>query len=214
MNKKKVPSKKKVNVNTKYSESPIDPSVYSVQDLITGQSNPYPLSYIETLFQDLVEWAVKDDNARKISQFITMKRIDSTTFYDWCNKFPWAKRAQNEAMRIMGDRRELGWIDKKYDAAAIAKSMHYYDKEWIGINKYHADLKKSEESNKNQSIVINMAPAPVSDMVPEREITAPEDSDGRLALEEYEEEQREVRTPEEVARKAKINRHAIKGRSL
>jgi hypothetical protein len=124
---------------------------------------------IQRLATEIIEWAQNDDEALKVSQFFLKKGIGQTTWVTWCSTFPSLQEAHNNARTIIGNRREIGALKKKYDSGIVATSMAHYDKEWREAAEWRASLREKhrQESTSGPQIVI-MEKIPTCDLVPER----------------------------------------------
>lgn len=127
----------------------------------------------ERLINTMYEWAQLDDSL-EITQFCIEWKIPRRTLYGWRDAHPDIKQAIDDIKIILGNRRRLGVIHKKFDKDMVLKDMHCYDPEWLEINKYHAELKRQEEVQKG-IVVVEIPSTPSSDRVKARLISETND---------------------------------------
>lgn len=104
--------------------------------------------------KELYEWARDCSTAYKVSQFFTTKGIGSTTWEGWVDKFEVIREAHKEAVRMIGDRREIGAIEKRLEPGMIASSMAHYDKAWKRLAEWRASLRNDKNEENQQKIVV------------------------------------------------------------
>lgn len=136
-------------------------------DCFTFQLKPVNQTFIDRLSLDLVTWAKHDDNALKIAQFFTSKDIPSNTYYDWVTKHPKMKLAHQQALELIGVRREIGALKKELDVSFVAGTMPIYDEKYKAMIEWKAKLKAEAHENSGTKIVV-MEKFASSDLVPER----------------------------------------------
>ena len=134
---------------------------------IYGQTHPISEEGIARLASELVEWATKDEEAWKVSQFYIAKGVGFNTWREWVDKYPILKDAQDAAKVAIGNRREVGALKNKLSATIASYTMPFYDLEWKSESERLAALKKKEEENRS-NFVINLQPVPSSNLVPDR----------------------------------------------
>ena len=128
--------------------------------------------YLETLGFELVEYVEKDPEVFKIKQFLALKRIPSSTYYEWLDQNEFLMTCHEFALMILGNRRE-GWaIQDNLNGPMLERSMPHYDDEWKKLHEWRAALTKGPEGQTgNITVVLDAVPS--SPLVPEK----PKDSD-------------------------------------
>jgi len=175
----KIPVSKKKNMTTipqDIKKKQKTPSTYYDQyrDLFTFRMKPVPMSFIERISKELVEWAYTNEDALVLSDFFYSKGIGSRVANGWANKTPILKQAVEEAKRLLGNRREKGAIKKEYDAGMIKATMNLYHDEWEKLEVWRAELKqKQDEITQKSTIQWVLEKFPDSKLVPKK----PEESD-------------------------------------
>lgn len=86
--------------------------------------------WAEKVARKLVNWAVTTKTALKINEFFQEENIWYKDFYRLKKKFEILDRAHDIAMRAIGDHRERGMMEKKYDASVGMYMQGLYDPEW------------------------------------------------------------------------------------
>jgi len=141
---------------------------FDYQCIFTLEMKPMNHEGIERLASEIIEWAVNDPEAFKVSQFHFSKGIGQRTWNKWLDAFPILKEAQENACGIIGNRREIGAIKKKLEAGIVASSMHHYDPEWKASAEWRASLRdKQNELNSGPQIIV-IEKIPTSNLVPEK----------------------------------------------
>lgn len=133
-------------------------------DTISFRQKPMSIEGIERLAVELVKWATHDEKAIKIAMFYTQRGIARGDYTNWMERVPALKIAHETAKEIIGNRRELGGLTKKFDAGMVAFSMPQYDEEWRQNIEWRSQMKaKESSSNGNTAAVINVIAEPVPD---------------------------------------------------
>jgi len=144
MSKTKSYSDKKIMTKAKFYEEHLC--------LNTWKMTPITEAWLDALAQDLYTWARDDDNALKLTQFYTTRGIANATMMKWIEVSPKLKAAHAAALQMIGDRRELGVIHRKYDSAMIAPMMYYYDNAWKQNAQWREDLKAKAKANAEAAV--------------------------------------------------------------
>ncbi len=104
----------------------------------------------------LMRWAEEDDSFF-VQDFCTRYKISRFKLYAWADQYPDLKDALDHAKLLLASRKLKGALFKNLDKEVVYKDMHKLDPEYLEINKYHADLKRSEQPEAQQTIVIQEA---------------------------------------------------------
>ena len=123
---------------------------------------------IDKLAQEMIEWARDDEGAFKISQFTIMKGIYYKDLERWMAKSEYLRQAYEHTLQILGNRREIGAIKRKYDFAAINPMMFHYDKDWKKMAEWRAKVKE-EASGNVAAINVTIEACPESSEVPKKD---------------------------------------------
>ena len=119
----------------------------------TFQMHPSNGASKERLAVELIEWA-KLKTSYKISQFYIDKGIPRDTFYKWAHKHECLMEAYNIALELLGNRREIGAIERKLEPSIIKFTMPLYDKDWVKREKDVAQLNDKPEDSGTKFVVI------------------------------------------------------------
>lgn len=159
----KVPKSPKNNIkdtkNTKYRFD-------SYVDIFTLRTTPVSDTWIEKLALELVDWAINDPEAFKLTQFYRLKGIGSDDMKRWKERNSKLKRAHTIALEALGDKREIGALKKLYEPGTAARTMPRYDPEWRDLEEWRASLKNKDEDKNREPQVIVIDRFPDSDKVP------------------------------------------------
>jgi len=144
------------------------PTFFFYKDIFTGLEAPMSDKGIERLAIEIVEWAHKDPEAYKLSQFFYNKGIGRDVWLDWCRKYPELERASVHAKGIIGDRRETGALKNKLNVGMVHYSMSFYDPEWKEESVRRAALKEGSSDGAKTTFTVVVDAIPESPMVPKR----------------------------------------------
>lgn len=121
----------------------------------------------ERLAREMTDWFENNENAIKIQQYLQFRGIGERTWNRWCNKYQKIGDAHEYCKMIIGNRREVGIITRKFDGVHTAFMMRQYDKAWGEEHEYRANLKsKDKESGETKFII--MSEVADSPLVPKR----------------------------------------------
>lgn len=161
----------------------VSPWLEDYLDCFQLKYKPVTEAFITRISQEMITWAKTDEKAYKISQFFTPKHIGYDTYMGWVKRHEEFAHAYNLAKIIIGDRRESGALERKFDATTVAQMMPFYDNDWKLISEWRNKLRtevKAAENSGTKIVVLDRFAS--SDIVPERP-----------------KKEAPVRTPEEVA---------------
>ena len=152
--KKKKKEIKKPNTPTKRRKSIQSREFF--HDIYTYQQKPMSIPGLQKMGAGLIKWALEDPKALKIKPFFRNLGIATNDVSRWRKKYPAFDMAYRTALEAIGDRREIGAIEKKYDSSLICRTMVQYDSEWAQTEEWRAGLRTKEEDKGNHTFVINM----------------------------------------------------------
>jgi len=136
------------------------------KDIMTFREKPVSLAVIERLSEELNSWSLLDTSLR-FKDFYLEKGIPTKTVYRWKEKYEFFNQTYELALNRIASRREIGALTRKYDAATVERFQPLYDSEYKEFIKWKAEI-KDRESQGSGTIVVQMAPAPKTALVPER----------------------------------------------
>lgn len=125
-----------------------------VFDIFTLKMKPISITFVEQLGQQFVKYALEDDNALKAMAFFRAKGYGTDDIRRWKERSIKFASAYELGKEIIGDRREIGGLKKKYDAGMITTSMPIYDREWKEQAEWKANLTKEKEQPTTKIVVI------------------------------------------------------------
>lgn len=140
-------------------------------------------AYRANLCFTMKQWALQPLSLT-VMGFCRTYKIQHDTLKDWTRKYPDVEAAFNQMKKIIADNRIMGcgnaWA-KKLEPQVFMKDMHVLDPDWLEINKYNADLKKTEDrGNVGFTVLLTQPPVqPKEDFKKEVDRTLiQKDSDG------------------------------------
>lgn len=133
------------------------------------EHRPIPITYptIVKLIAKFKEF-VKKDSVLRISQFLNQEDITDHDWYRWISKYPELKEAQDYALRIIGERREMGAITGKYRESAIMPYMSMWDKKFKEHAEWKASLTNKKDDETTAIKFVLMKDMPETDIVPKK----------------------------------------------
>ncbi len=166
MKKRTTPVKKPQN-SRKENNSVQEWSWFDYRNMLTGFNEPMNEIGVDKLAHELMLWAETDPDALKVSQFRLARGIKRSTWQDWCSKFESLREAHEYAKEIIGNRREIGAVQNKFNPGVVSYTMPFYDPEWKEETVRRASLKDGSNEAKT-TITVLTNPIPSSPLVPER----------------------------------------------
>lgn len=158
-------------------------------DMTCLRTRPVTAQWVEALGLRLMNWAANDPKAYKVSQFYLSEGICNHDFERWMEKYEFFKHAVNFAVQCIGNRRESGGLERKFDSGIVRYTMNRYDKEWKKMAEFHQKFRNPEADPVQGIRVVEIEKIPNSDIVPEKPSNLTQ--------------VKQTRTPEEVARECR-----------
>lgn len=115
--------------------------------LYSHREKPVNDRYIEEFAKEMVDWALHDEDALKITQFYNLKVIHNSVVDEWRKRNEVLSKAHAITLQVLGARRELGAIKGKLDSGIVRTTMAIYEKEWKDIEEWRSGLSKKEDIN-------------------------------------------------------------------
>ena len=122
-------------------------------------------AYLERLGEEFVEWCMATRNRDFQSQerrfsyerWIEEKGIPLNTMDRWRKRCPFLEQSIKHGMMIIGVRLEEGALTKELSDRVALMSLHLYLERYLKTNRYHADLKNSNDTTaKNTPFTVLM----------------------------------------------------------
>jgi hypothetical protein len=148
---KKEPTTGKINPqsNQKPSKKPKVVLFEEYQCMSSWRMKPVTETTISRLAEAGIQWAITDERAIKINQFLQMNGIHRTQWERWKDNFPLLQKASDYMVMVLGNRRELGLLERKYEPGSTTYMMPHYDEDWHKIVEWRSSLvKKDSDSGK------------------------------------------------------------------
>jgi len=142
--------KKKTRTKTVHPKKPVWVCEYR-----NYRSNEDRVVLLETLreyAQQIIKRAAENPNCFTVEDLFIDDGIPMRTYYSWVEKYDFFREAHENAVLIMGRRREKNGLTRKWDSL---NSMHQYNKRWLKSEEWKASLKeKNKDSDKNITVVM------------------------------------------------------------
>ena len=122
---------------------------------------------VERLANELVDWAYNNPYALRINDFLQTKGIERDVWDDWRHKYPDLAAANRMALMVLGNRRERGLMERKFEPGSTNFMMPHYDKDWREMIVWKSDLSKKEDTVSGIQVVY-MEPITNSPLVPDK----------------------------------------------
>jgi hypothetical protein len=129
---------------------------------------PITNATLERLMDNGRKWARDVKDAIKLKQWTDLNGIPWCTWQEWVKKYPIAAQGAQDILIILGNKRELGLVERKYEPGSIIFMMPHYDDDWGNMCKWRASLKPKEGEQKSGETFIVIEKYPESDLVPEK----------------------------------------------
>ncbi len=149
------------------NESKSSPWLEDYMDCFTLKMKPITEAFIHRISLELMAWAEKDEDAIKLEQFYTPKRIPRSTFDRWADKYEVLGRAKEIAFSYISSRRELNALNRKYDASTNNNMMPKYDKDWKAMAEWRNKLKIDAQEKDSGTKIVVIEKFASSDLVPD-----------------------------------------------
>ena len=128
---------------------------FEIYDLFTGRSKPVSEDYLENIGKEALKWAMELKHPQTARSYFRERGISSDTTFEWCQRSPIFHRYYRTMLDTLADRLVIGAITKELDGNFVKWKLPSYGQEWRDLHKFHADLRKQEESQKG-NVVIQM----------------------------------------------------------
>lgn len=121
------------------------------------------------LIHNGMKWAREVDDAIKLSQFQDKNGVSKYTWQRWREKYKWFDEGTLQILTILGNKRELGLLTRKYEPGSTIFMMPHYDDDWGNMCTWRASLKPKENTVKAGETFVVIEKYPESDLVPKKE---------------------------------------------
>lgn len=121
---------------------------------LNGKEEIFTTSTAERYARELKDWVMGDPEALKISQFLEKKGLLRRTWSKWLQKSDRLADMNDFALMVIGNRREIGLLTRKYDSQSTTFTMIHYDEEWRNMLSVKAKIMNAEGIASGQRIVV------------------------------------------------------------
>jgi len=151
----------------------------------TGEDKLVILEGLKEYAMWIVKKALEDDQCYTVEDLFVDEGIPVRTYYTWIERYDFFREAHNNALVIIGRRREKKGLTREWDSL---KSMDQYNKRWRDSEEWRSSLKQKED-NATGKVTVVMQPFDSYDNKTLKQSTS-KDSDN---------ETEPTKTPEEIA---------------
>lgn len=129
---------------------------------------PITQGSLERLMENGRKWAREEEDAIKLSQFTDLNGIPLRTWQRWREAHKVVDEGTRDILMILGNKRELGLLKRKFEPGSTIFMMPHYDEDWKDMCKWRASLKPKEEGGKGGETFVVIEKYPNSPLVPEK----------------------------------------------
>lgn len=145
-------------------------------NLFTWKKMPVDDRFKDMLAQKLIKWAKEDENALKLSQFFLDNGISDDVVERWEKKHEGLRLAKKVAKQLIGNRREVGAMNRQFDSSMVKFTMPLYDPDWKGVEEWKSKLRVENEVQ-NESRIVVIEKYPDSPLVPVKKVIEIDDNE-------------------------------------
>ena len=109
------------------------------------------ISFLESYAENIIKEAYNNPDCTTVEDLYLEFGIPERTYYSWVNKYDFFKEAHQNALLIIGRRREKNGIQRKWDTLG---SMHQYNDRWKKGEEWRSSLRQKENKSKGDITVI------------------------------------------------------------
>lgn len=147
---------KKVKTSTKIlkpSNKPHSKWVCDYRNINSAETVIATEAFIEGVGKNLLDWA-NQDSSLVHSDFLTSRGIPRRTYYDWVDKFPFFKDCHDSAKSIIGSRREIGAIDRRFNENVVSRMAGFYSQDWKDMEEWRSKMKTEQAASTQPTQII------------------------------------------------------------
>ena len=136
----------RINNNSMKINKPINKTArdFDYGMVFSHRQVPVTDAFLEKLAFEYVEWVRSSDTALTQDSFLVHKGICWSTWDSWVKRSKALAEAKEFALEVIGHRREVGGLTKKFDASMVTKSMPIYSEAWVKLGEWYAKLKDDQ----------------------------------------------------------------------
>jgi hypothetical protein len=123
-------------------------------DMKSNQMAPASNQVVEQFGLKFYLWSKENKSALRMHEFCAMQGISRNTLMRWRDKNEKFRQYYEEGLLNLADRREIGAINRAYDSNIIAKSMAFYDPEWLEAEERRAKQADGIAGKGNVTVVM------------------------------------------------------------
>lgn len=156
---KKPPVNIPKNLKAKKLQPPKEPPkwVGEYRNLRDFEMKVVTLNSLHILADHILSEAYNNENCITAGDLYLDLGIPERTYYDWVSKYDFFRDAHNQAIRLIGRRREKNGLQRKFDAGLVNATMPMYDKVWREAAEFRASLQNKDKSESQGTITVVMS---------------------------------------------------------
>lgn len=125
--------------------------------------------HVHRFADDMLLYFANTHNAVKINEWAVIKGVSTDRMHDWRQKYPYFDEIYKRCLEMLAVRRYKMTLDKSYNPFPLSHTQHLYDEEWRKGNEHADERKKKIEGVKSGNVIVEMAPAPRTVEVPDKQ---------------------------------------------
>lgn len=143
-------STRKKKPTTKFTD------MFEIYDIFTGRSKPVSDDWLENLGKKALKWAMEIEEPLTARFFFRQQGIDYMSVGNWRKRSTKFDTYCRMMLETLADKREVGAVTKKYDAAHVRYTLPQFGQEWKDLAQFHASLKQEAKGTGDQHITVVM----------------------------------------------------------
>jgi hypothetical protein len=110
------------------------------------QPKPVTMAFLEKTADLLIDWATNNKDALALEGFYEYSGIAPRSYCTFRKRCPKLQEAHDQALVIIGNKREVGAMQKKLDSASVWRRQYQFGETYKEAMIFAAQLAKKEES--------------------------------------------------------------------
>lgn len=123
-------------------------------DMFLMQKKPVTDTFLDMLAETYVLWVKTEVKCIIFTEFLQQQGITRSHFYRWLLRSEKLREAHDFVLMTLGNRRERGVAERRYEPSMISKMHGHYSDIWVTETARIAALTNNEASKGNITVVI------------------------------------------------------------
>ena len=129
-----------------------EPEISSRYYNLDGEHYHLKPDEIIELGKDFLKWAQTIKKPYRAGKFFRKLGWGFDNIQDWKEKYPAFRKLYNEGKEELGDIREMGVIERKFDSTSVNSTLHLYVQEYALARKEDQEFKAKLSNDTNKPI--------------------------------------------------------------